>query len=118
MAQPYLDLKHIMSIQMGNPNFELHKLEKQYRDLYNKASIAYYTVNAADRRILNCNKAAQKLLDHSKKVMLQMKIFELYADTPHGILTRRIKFSKILKPVNLSATLSYRQNSTADTPSG
>ncbi len=59
--------------------------EKRYRDLYNNAPIAYFSVNAAGGSIADCNKAARRLLGYSKKSMLQMKVFEFYADTPHGL---------------------------------
>ena len=74
-----------MGTQKTEINFDLYDPERQYRDLYDNAPIAYFTVNAADGHILNCNHAAQKLLGYSKKTMLQMKVFELYADTLHGL---------------------------------
>jgi PAS domain S-box-containing protein len=80
-----LDEIDIVGIQKTGTNINLCDPERQYRDLYDNAPIAYFTVNAASGHILNCNKAAQRLLGYSRKVMLQMKVFELYADTLHGL---------------------------------
>ena len=74
-----------MGTQKTDINRDLWEPEKQYRDLYDNAPIAYFTVNAADGHILNCNKEAQRLLGYSRAVMLQMKVFELYAETLHGL---------------------------------
>jgi PAS domain S-box-containing protein len=70
--------KIFADIDLGDP-------EIRYRDLYDYAPIAYFTVNAVDGRILNCNKAAQRLLDYPGKAMLQMNVLDLYADTLHGL---------------------------------
>ena len=84
-----------MSIQKRDQNFWLRKIEKQYSDFYNNTPIAYFTVNSADAKILNCNKEARKLVDYSKKALLQMKIFELFADTPHGLIKAQKAFKDI-----------------------
>ncbi len=59
--------------------------EIQYRDLYSNAPVAYFTVDAADGSILDCNQAAREISGYSRKALLQMKIFELYADARHGL---------------------------------
>ncbi len=74
-----------MDTQKTGTDPDLYESERRYQDLYDSAPIAYFTVNAAEGQILNCNKAAQRLLGYSRKAMLQMKVFELYADTFHGL---------------------------------
>jgi hypothetical protein len=88
-------------------NFDLFEPEGQYRGVSDNAPFTCFTANAADGSILNCNKATRRLVRYSKNVLLQMKVFELYADTPHG-LPKAQKFSKIFKPVKPSATSNFR----------
>lgn len=67
-------------------NYELlWEKEKQFRDLYDNAPVAYYSVSADDGSILDCNLAAQRLMGRSKKTLLRMKVLDLYADTEHGL---------------------------------
>jgi PAS domain S-box-containing protein len=91
---------NIVSIQKRDPNYKLRKLEKQYRDLYNSVPIACFTVSVTDGRILDCNKAARKLFDYSKKTILQMNVFDLYAKTPYGLP----KAQKVFKDFQVGKT--------------
>ena len=59
--------------------------EEKFRDLYENAPNAYFSVNAEDGSILNCNKAAQRMLGYPKSTLRRMKVFELYTDTPDGL---------------------------------
>lgn len=63
----------------------MRQSEQCYRDLYEKAPIAYFTISAIDGSIINCNSAASQLLGYDKKSIIKKKVFDLYADTPHGI---------------------------------
>jgi len=58
--------------------------EKQYRDLYDNAPCAYFSVSAADGTIIMCNDTAQRMLGYEKEVLMQMKVFDLYSDSPSG----------------------------------
>ena len=59
--------------------------EGKYRDLYDNAPNAYFSVSAIDGSILRCNKAALRLLGYGWETMRKMKATDLYADTPDGI---------------------------------
>jgi PAS domain S-box-containing protein len=58
--------------------------EQHYRDLYDNAPYAYFSVSAADGSILKCNAAASRLVGYDKKTLTGMKVFNLYAATPEG----------------------------------
>lgn len=91
-----------MSIQKAGATLDLDNTEKQYGDRHNNnAPLAYLTVNSADGRILNCNKTAQKLLNYSKKELLQIKAVDLYANTPDGLP----KAQKIFKDFQTGKTI-------------
>jgi PAS domain S-box-containing protein len=62
----------------------LKQIERRYRDLYERAPNPYFSVSAVDASIVMCNPAALRLLGYDRKTMMSMKVFELYADTPHG----------------------------------
>jgi PAS domain S-box-containing protein len=67
--------------------------EQRYRDLYENAPNAYFSVRATDGSVLRCNSAAQQLLGYDKKTIMGMKVLDLYADTPYG----KPKAHRILK---------------------
>ncbi len=58
--------------------------EQRYRDLYENAPNAYFSVSAADGSVLRCNSAASRLLGYDKKTITGMRFSDLYADTTHG----------------------------------
>jgi PAS domain S-box-containing protein len=58
--------------------------EQRYRDLYQEAPIAYFSLRAADGSIRRCNRAALCLLGYDWETISQVKAFDLYADTPEG----------------------------------
>lgn len=74
----------------------LQEREKQFRELYDNAPNAYFSVNAADGRIRNCNNTACRLVGHDKETLLNTKIFDLYADTPQGIDRAKSTFQRFL----------------------
>ena len=97
-----------MGIQKTATNIDLCGPERQYRDLYDNAPIAYFTVNAVDGRILNCNKAAQNLLGYSRNAILQMNVLELYAESLDGLLRaekvfKDFKAGKSIRNIELQA---------------
>lgn len=60
----------------------LREAEKRYRDLYENAPNAYFSVSPADGSILRCNSAALGLLGYDRETMMNMKIRDIYADMP------------------------------------
>jgi len=79
----------------------LEQMERHYRDLYERAPNAYFSVSAVDGSIVMCNSAALRLLGYNRKTMMRMKVFELYADTPHG----EPKAKDILKRFNAGESI-------------
>ncbi len=65
-------------------NEALRESEERYRDLYENAPNAFFSVNAIDESISGCNIAAMKLLGYDRGTLLRMKFIDLYADTPDG----------------------------------
>ena len=63
----------------------LRESEERYRDLYENAPNAYFSISAVDGSILRCNSAALRLLGYDRETIIGMKAFDLYADTPHGL---------------------------------
>jgi len=61
----------------------LHESEKRYRDLYNEAPNAYFSVGA-DGCIMRANHSATELLGYSLDELVGRPVFDLYADTPNG----------------------------------
>ena len=72
----------------------LRASESRYRDLYENAPNAYFSVSALDGSILKCNSAAVRLLGHDKKTILRMKVLDLYAETPHGLQIAKEVFNR------------------------
>jgi PAS domain S-box-containing protein len=80
--------------------------EKRYRDLYENAPNAYFSVSAEDGSILRCNTAVLKLLGYNRDTLMGMKVLELYADNPHGIskakeVFKQFKEGKSIQDVEL-----------------
>jgi PAS domain S-box-containing protein len=72
----------------------LRSSEQRFRDLYKNAPIAYFSVSPDDGTILRVNAEATRLLGRKKKDLEQMKVFDLYADTPHGIHRAKALFQR------------------------
>ena len=72
-------------IGVTNPMIrKLQESEERYRNLYNYAPNAYFSISAADGSILSCNAAAEKLLGYDRSSFVRMKAIDLYANTPFG----------------------------------
>ena len=56
----------------------LKESEEKYRDLYENAPIAYFSVNTLDGSILRCNRAMENLTGYDKETLLKMKVFDLF----------------------------------------
>jgi len=84
----------------------LRESEGRYRDLYENAPIAYFSISAVDGSVLRCNSAALQLLGYHKETIAGMKVLDLYADTPHGTseareILRRFKAGESIRDVEL-----------------
>jgi len=80
----------ILSEQTVYPEAKHKRIEKkcqdsedQYRDLYDEAPIAYYSVSV-NGCIQMANRQAVELLGYSVDELVDRPVFELYADTPDG----------------------------------
>ena len=75
---------------------EHKRMEENYRDLYEDAPNAYFSISK-DKSIMKCNKMAEKLLGYTKKKLLRMKVFDLYAHTQDGLPKAKSIFKKFIK---------------------
>ncbi len=73
----------------------LGESEEKYRDLYENAPIAYFSINLDNGTIIRCNNAAEKLLGYDKKSLLGMKILDLYARTRSEVSKQKETLDKI-----------------------
>jgi PAS domain S-box-containing protein len=76
---------------------EISHSRERYRELYDNAPVAYFSIRADDGAILQCNHQAARLLGYDLGTMMQMKVFDLFADTPQhqaraGKIFRKFKF--------------------------
>ena len=78
-------IQEIETVDSGRIHALLWEKEKQFFDLYDNSPVAYFSVSAADGSIINCNLAAERLIGRSQKKLSRMKVFDLYADTKHGL---------------------------------
>jgi PAS domain S-box-containing protein len=69
--------------------------EEKFRDLYDKAPNAYFSIDAHNGAILNCNKAALRMLGYSRNTLLRMKVFELYTDSAKGLREAKKNFKRL-----------------------
>ncbi len=72
--------------QLRQTSQELVENEKKYRDLYEKAPIAYFSVDP-ERNIIKCNHNASKLSGYEKKELTGMNIMDLYVNDDEKIMT-------------------------------
>ncbi|MFX0072655.1 MAG: PAS domain S-box protein, partial [Candidatus Hermodarchaeota archaeon] len=72
---------------------KLKESEENYRSLYEEAPNAYFSISI-DQSILRCNNAAEKLLGFTKKELLKMRVFDLYAATENGLSKAKELFQK------------------------
>ena len=73
----------------------LTESEANFRELYEEAPYAYLSIGS-DSTILRGNKAALTLLGYSKQELMNMKVFDLYADTPSGLSRSKEIFKHFL----------------------
>jgi len=63
----------------------LRESGERYRDLYESAPNAYFSIRAIDGSVVSCNAKALQLLGYDREAIMRMKVFDLYANTPHGL---------------------------------
>ena len=69
--------------------------EQKFRDLYEEAPIAYFSIGP-EQSILRVNKAAERLLGYKIDEFLKMKVFDLYPDTDYGLKKAKKVFAKFI----------------------
>ncbi|MCK5084797.1 MAG: PAS domain-containing protein, partial [Candidatus Pacebacteria bacterium] len=73
----------------------LKESEEKYRDLYEEAPDAYYSIGT-NGRILKANKRASELYGLSSESLVGKLIYKLYADTPTGKVKAKEIFNRFL----------------------
>jgi len=74
---------------------DLNESEARYRDLYEDAPNAYFSIGV-DARIRTANRAAEGLLGYAANELVGKPVFDLYAETPAGKVKAREVFSRFL----------------------
>jgi len=72
----------------------LQESEDRYRELYDKAPIAYYSVDAKDGRLRIANHRMAEMLGYSLDDLIGRPIFDLYPDTPAGKEKAKLVFER------------------------
>jgi len=67
-----------------------------YKDLYENAPSAYFSINP-DKSIRRFNKAAENLLGYSKEELLKMKVLDLYVKNENGTSKAKRLFHRFVK---------------------
>jgi len=62
----------------------LHATQAQYRDLFEEAPVAYFSINP-DGSIDRANRGAEAITGIPKERLVGMSVNEIYADTPSGL---------------------------------
>jgi len=73
----------------------LKQSEEQYRDLYEEAPNAYFSVGV-DSLIKRANRSAAELLGYSRDKLVGRPVADLYADTLNGKVKSRVIFRRFL----------------------
>jgi len=73
----------------------LQESEKRYRDLFENAPYAYFSVSPADGSILDVNRAAENLTRYDRQTLLGLKVLDLYAAEPDGLAKAREVFQRL-----------------------
>ncbi|MFX1573818.1 MAG: PAS domain S-box protein [Promethearchaeota archaeon] len=79
---------------------QLKDSELIFRDLYEEAPNAYFSIDT-NKLIIRTNKAAERLLGYTKEELLNMIVFDLYAETKHGLKKAKDLFQRFLKGENI-----------------
>ena len=79
---------------------KLKESEKNYRELYEWAPNAYFSIGG-DKTLKMCNTAAEKLLGYTKEEIYIMNVFDLYANTENGLEKAQELFKQFLAGENI-----------------
>jgi PAS domain S-box-containing protein len=82
------------SLELKRKEKALRGTEQMYRDRFENAPIAYFSIRADNGSILRANSEAVRLLGYSKETMTRMNVLDLYSDTPHGISKAKKLFNR------------------------
>lgn len=63
---------------------KLQASEEQYRELFDNAPAAYFTIDAKEERITRYNLGALKMLGYAPDVLMKMNVLDLYSESPNG----------------------------------
>jgi len=74
---------------------KIRESEESYRDLYEGAPNAYFSIGC-DKFIIKCNRVAEKLSGYTKDELLKMRFLDLYANTEHGVEKAQKIFQRFL----------------------
>ncbi len=74
---------------------KLKKSEVKYRELYEDAPNAYFSVSS-DGEIMYCNRVATKILGYDMEELLNMKVTDLYFDSREGKEKAKVVFDRFL----------------------
>ncbi|MFQ5857549.1 MAG: EAL domain-containing protein [Anaerolineae bacterium] len=80
---PLLQRSIHYAIERKRAEAALRESEKQYRDLYEEAPIAYFSVDI-DGRITRVNPYTAQMSGYTRDDLVGRPVFDLYADTPSG----------------------------------
>ncbi len=81
-------------IEIRKSETALQRSEQDYRDLYENAPVAYFSISGKDGSILRFNDESKRLLGYTQKTLAQMKVLDLYADTTHGVPKAKALFER------------------------
>jgi PAS domain S-box-containing protein/putative nucleotidyltransferase with HDIG domain len=73
----------VKSVKRLRTDKSLQDPEQDYRDLYENAPIAYFSVGV-DGCVHSCNRRAQELLGYPREELVGKPFLDLYTDTPEG----------------------------------
>jgi len=89
-------------VRVTNPIIRrMFESEERFRDLYENAPNAYFSVGV-DGCIRTCNTTAGQLLGYRTEELVGRSVFELYADTPQGKKKAREIFQRFLSGEKIS----------------
>ncbi len=78
----------------------LKKLEGNYREWYENAPTAFFSIGN-DKKIHRFNNAALTLSGYTKEELLNLTLFDLYADTNYGLNKAKRVFQTFLKGIKI-----------------
>ncbi len=70
--------------EIENAKQKIQENENRFRDLYENAPIAYFSIRISDQSIIMCNTSASGLLGFDRKNLLDRTFFDLFSQRPDG----------------------------------